>query len=107
MKTTSPLCRKRLSCCENNCLSSRYNGNASVRSLGNDVSELSPLIRLSGIPSQYVLVQQTQGKRVVLVPYPGSNRGTGKENSIKNDPLRNHRVHKKIWTTAAPKHDVA
>jgi hypothetical protein len=43
-----------LRCCENNCLSSRYNGNASVRCLGNDVSELSPLFRLSGIPSQYI-----------------------------------------------------
>jgi hypothetical protein len=43
-----------LLCCENNCLSSRYNGNASVRCLGNDVSELSPLIRISGIPSQYI-----------------------------------------------------
>jgi hypothetical protein len=40
-----------LCCCENKCFSSRYNGNDSVRCLRNDVSELSPLIRLSGIPS--------------------------------------------------------
>jgi hypothetical protein len=38
------LCRKRLLCGVNNCLSSRYNGNASVRCLGNDSS-----IPLSGI----------------------------------------------------------
>jgi hypothetical protein len=31
----------------------RYNGNASVRCLGNDASELSLLFRLSGIPRQW------------------------------------------------------
>jgi hypothetical protein len=36
-------------CYESNCLPSRYNGNASVRCLGNDSS-----IPLSGISSQYI-----------------------------------------------------